>query len=566
MKTLLRILCAVALLALLAACGRGDTGTPAVVADDDPPAAATEDAPAADEQEVAAEPDELSIIRIMGRDVAINLDGGQTRLSDWVYGESRMWDQLTSDLAERGIQLETHLVAEDQYDLVIQTQLAAGFEHCLTNISPIDNRTRMRLAEQGRILPINEIWERYSDGTATAFFNGPAAFSVDLTALENGNVYWLTDVQTSHFRGQEIGSILGFTIRQDWLNALDMPIPASTDELFDTLVAFQDNDMSGSGVRDEVISVYLHRFNTGIGQWFGFGTDIFYTCDATNTVRSPWFHENIQHYIRFMQSLVEAGLVDTSDQQSVKLAENQIAGLYTWGTGTWLEPQVQVPAGAPSAYFRPFLAQASDIDAPPFAVIQRGAQINTRGIAVTHVAQDLPAIARFLDYITHPDFQIFSENGIEGFTFEFDEFGEIVQFREGCMEVQVMALGVAQWSNNRIFPRYQLGINMEDARDRMYEIGMPGRWHFAYQVYNHPWQTGHDAAADLAVQTEAEAIRFEEIWTDLRTYSEETLTRLILGQLSLDDWDSFIDDLVRLGLEELLEIQQARLNRARRLG
>ena len=561
MKTVLKVLCAVLLLALLAACGRDDAGTPAVVVDDPPAAAAATPAP---DQEVVV-PDELVTIRVMGRDVAINLDGGQTRLSDWVYGESIMWDRLTQDLAERGIQLETHLIAEDQYDLVIQAQLAAGFEHCLTNISPVDNRTRMRLAAQGRIRPINEIWEAYSDGTATAFFTGPAAFSVNLTALENGNVYWLTDVQTTTFRGQPIGSIMGFTIRQDWLNALNLPLPTTTDELYDTLVAFQDNDMSGTGVRDEVISVYLHRFNTGIGQWFGFGTDIFYTCDATNTVRSPWFHENLPDYIRFMQRLVESGLVDTSNQQSVKLAQNQLSGIFTWGTGTWLEPQVQVPAGAEGAYFRGIIAQASCIDNPPFAIIQRGQQINTRGVAVTHVAEDLPAIARFLDYITHPDFQIFSEHGIEGWSFEWDEDGNVVQFTEGCMEIQVLSLGVAQWSNNRIFPRYTLGGRQELTRYRMYDIGFPGKWHFAYEVYTHPWQTGHDAAADLAVHTEAEAVRFEEIWTDLRTYSEETLTRLILGQLDLDDWDSIINDLIRLGLEELLEIQQARLNRARGL-
>ena len=41
------------------------------------------------------------------------------------------------------------------------------------------------------------------------------------------------------------------------------------------------------------------------------------------------------------------------------------------------------------------------------------------------------------------------------------------------------------------------------------------------------------------------------------------LTKLILGQKSLDDWDSYMDDLKRLGLDELIEIYQGRYDRTK---
>ena len=71
----------------------------------------------------------------------------------------------------------------------------------------------------------------------------------------------------------------------------------------------------------------------------------------------------------------------------------------------------------------------------------------------------------------------------------------------------------------------------------------------------------HDMTA-LAVPTIEEADRSAEIESDLNTYSEELLTKLITGKSSLDDWDMYISDLQELGLDELIEINQARYDRA----
>ena len=67
----------------------------------------------------------------------------------------------------------------------------------------------------------------------------------------------------------------------------------------------------------------------------------------------------------------------------------------------------------------------------------------------------------------------------------------------------------------------------------------------------------------LAVATADEADRTTEILSDLDTYSQELLTKLILGQKSLDDWDSYMADLKRLGLDELIGIYQARYDRTK---
>ena len=72
-----------------------------------------------------------------------------------------------------------------------------------------------------------------------------------------------------------------------------------------------------------------------------------------------------------------------------------------------------------------------------------------------------------------------------------------------------------------------------------------------------------DTEANLAAATEEETERMTEIKADFDTYYQELLTKLILGQASLEDWDTYISDMKALGLDELITITQERYTRAR---
>ena len=75
--------------------------------------------------------------------------------------------------------------------------------------------------------------------------------------------------------------------------------------------------------------------------------------------------------------------------------------------------------------------------------------------------------------------------------------------------------------------------------------------------------TGHTVAQGREEGSTVEEInKTNEISTDLETYSKELLTKLIMGEKSLDDWDSYIQDLKDLGLDDLIAVQQARVDRA----
>jgi len=515
---------------------------------------------------------ELTAIRVMGIDNMSSNTGKEVYLSDWVNGDSRLWQKLTDDLAGRGIKLELELIKEDQYEVVCQTNLAAGLNCDFMNITPLDIKTRLSMVEQGQLVAVNDIWENHSDGSANEFFtSGNGAECVKKLSLEDGKLYWVPAITVGDYNGIRIGAPLAFHIRKDWLDKLGLGLPETTQELFTALTEFQEQDVNGSGEKDEVISVELKNFGTGIAQWFGLGASLTYTDDESGKILSPWYQdENVKGYIEYMQRLVETGLVDTSDQSSQKKAENKISGLHTWATETWEEPAMAVAEGDAAAYLLPMTATAIS-GTEPSVLLQRGYQISSYNFAFTGECKDLDAAGALLDYLSTEGYALLSEYGIEDYTYTEDGGGNRAKIKTGSDEVLIMANLPALWVNNSILPRRELNNRAEElvtiaeaGKDMGYpENGFQEKADFVITVYESGKGFSHDPEADLAVPTLEELEKSASIKMDLETYSEELLTKLILGQKSLDDWDSYISDLKRLGLDDLIEINQARLDRTK---
>ena len=49
--------------------------------------------------------------------------------------------------------------------------------------------------------------------------------------------------------------------------------------------------------------------------------------------------------------------------------------------------------------------------------------------------------------------------------------------------------------------------------------------------------------------------------TDLYTYMDELFANLLSGAWSLDDYDAYVEEMYAYGLQEMLDVQQARYDR-----
>jgi putative aldouronate transport system substrate-binding protein len=60
--------------------------------------------------------------------------------------------------------------------------------------------------------------------------------------------------------------------------------------------------------------------------------------------------------------------------------------------------------------------------------------------------------------------------------------------------------------------------------------------------------------------TEEQSV-LDMVWPDFETYIEEMRVRFITGAEPLSNFDDYVETLERIGLSQLLQVQQARYNR-----
>lgn len=68
-----------------------------------------------------------------------------------------------------------------------------------------------------------------------------------------------------------------------------------------------------------------------------------------------------------------------------------------------------------------------------------------------------------------------------------------------------------------------------------------------------------DMIAPMPDDAETEVLDMYE--TDLYTYMDELFANLLSGAWSLDDYDAYVEEMYAYGLQEMLDVQQARYDR-----
>ncbi|MDL2232557.1 extracellular solute-binding protein, partial [Ruminococcaceae bacterium OttesenSCG-928-L11] len=100
---------------------------------------------------------------------------------------------------------------------------------------------------KGVLRPLGDLIETYAPNTQRAMEKAP--YMLDSTVTPDGNIYHVPN----------IGEVLHTTmpkkawIYNPWLKTLDIPLPQTTEELYQTLIAFRDLDPNGNGLADEIL-------------------------------------------------------------------------------------------------------------------------------------------------------------------------------------------------------------------------------------------------------------------------------------------------------------------------
>ena len=485
----------------------------------------------------------------------------------------KIWPHMEALFHKYGLDPEFEAVANDQYQSTIQTRMASGADLPeFAKLTELGDTNIFKMADQGLILPLNEIVEEYSwTGESKEFFStGKGARSWMLNTRDDGNVYFFSQIQQTTYDGDPGSTNIVMQIRQDWLEDVGLDTPTTAEEFKAALMAFQAEDVNGNGTADEVISHDFSGFGGAISEWFGlvYGMTNFSMVDgAPQPFTSPWHQEGARPYFEYLHDLYNEGLLDPavigSSAANQNIENNRAAALSNYTMATWNEPAV---AGAEDPRYLPLAAlQAVDGIEPLVAIEPPSLSYGRWGF--TNVADNMEANGRLLDLFSSEEYENLTQWGLEGDTHEIDENGQPQLLPIALHDSYDLAydegkvIGDFLWGNGFMFMKRRF-VPMENEISQVPEYKADAQIAFFDIDHTTPIGTSNYLPVATIEQTE----RLLELSTDLGTRSAELATNLILGNESIDDWDNHIAELNEMGLTETIEIQQQLLDRAIEMG
>ena len=517
------------------------------------------------------------------------------------------FDLYEKELEKRGIILEKELVANEQYGTVVQTRMAAASDlPDLINLTPLDDVTALNLGINGQILDWLKPLEKYSrpDPLAPENINGDPSlslkqrlekitpFAISLCTAPDGNMYWMPNaryrapVKLADGTMVEDLDVVGACIRYDWLQKVNMEVPTTVEGFLEALRAFQKNDVNGNGQKDEMYSIdcYSYSFFSGIAQWFGLTPGVVGIDPNNDRVTSAWYQDGVKDYFKLLKQMVDEGLMDvglvgaTEEMFNQAIAENRIAGLRTYANLTWFADLIKDDPDAEYATIAPIQAVEG---VAPFMLCDSNKLVYDKYAMTKACTEEVQeAIIHYYDFATGTDVaKLLSNNGVEGVDYEYVDD----ERNPGRKVVKSLLSGTTQenyeahtgginffihgvpWMSGED-PDVLAKLNTGTVQDTLdgwegSEKGKRGFIRKIEQMVHRPYVISPFSSSTYAIPTQEEQEVLTTYLTALNSYSDELGMNLILGNESLDNWDSFMQKFRDLGLDEVIKVNDARYQR-----
>lgn len=478
------------------------------------------------------------------------------------------WQALEKMFADKGLEIEFDIVQDDQYATTIATSIASDSDLAeYVSCSYLDDATMISCIDKGIFLPIDDFIQK-GDGTAKAFFE-KYSFAKKKTAFTDGKMYWIPAVQETYYNGKLASTCTNVLIRYDWVKALGIEVPTKLEDFTAYLQACQDKDLNGNGQKDEYYVAALKDFSSGIPQWFGLPNDRF-GLTSDGKVVSTWEMDGVKDYFRYIGELLDKGLISKdyiaceSAVTDAANSNNQAASLSSYCMESWLEPEVNVPAGAEAANYVSLMPIQGKEGVNPISNIEPTQLSDWYRAAFTKNLKDKEAAAIFLDIIYSDEYETLVSWGIEGKTFEVKDgiktlIGDALNGDWKAASLSGECPGDNLWGNC-VFPRTRFSDMENEINTISKEKGDAQK-----EVIDYPYTMIDNMKMYMATASAEEAAVLEKYEGSYKSLSREIAVKIYKGELNIDDdsvWQNeVIKPLKDAGMDELLKTYQARADR-----
>lgn len=403
---------------------------------------------------------------------------------------------------------------------------------------------------QGAFLPLNDLIDEHAPNLR-AFFDEFPQIESALKAAD-GNIYYIPYAPDGKY-GR------GYFIRYDWLDKLGLDVPQNVHEFEAVLRAFRDRDPNGNGVQDEVpyFARQWEELIRLVTLWDGrsSGSDTphdYYVDDGE--IKHPYAGEGYREGIKNLTRWYDEGLIDAeiftrgSSSREYLLSEDLGGATHDWFAST--------------AGYNDALAETIDgfefkAFVPPASVSgvrmeeHRRIPVKPDGWAIGATNDHPVETIKYFDFFFGEEGRRLSNFGVEGQQYEMVD-GE-PQFTDEFLNNGPV--------NSQL---YQVGAQLQ-ARGYWMDYDYEIQWSNKYALEGIALYDQGDYLVDqfLGVAfNEKEQKVYDRYAAQLRTYMLERQQAWILGTGDVEeDWDDYMEQLERMGLNDVLEVMQSAYDR-----
>ena len=355
----------------------------------------------------------------------------------------------------------------------------------------------------------------------------------------------------------------GLAIRQDFLDKVGMEVPTTYSEWEAVLTAFKDE----LGIQ---APLYTSKFGIDQGEMMAGYDTAPYWYQRDGVIQYGPMDDGYRDYLVMMHDWYEKGLLDpdfatrsssgvTADNDMI--LNDKVGALTDYGTRLG---DTYVSRGATNTDFNLVGAPQPTKDPDDPTYVEPAYRDNTYTMMVSGVCNSVSAesdnielAVRWLDGFYAEDVALNANYGteeFEGTVWHEDastSTGRLIDYdyRYSNPDGKSSGMILVEYSAKNPPVRYE-GMQVEcspQVKKDGYEI-----WKL-YEPVN--------AVPTRITPTSEEGTEFASLYTDIETYVQECNVKFIMGQMSLDDYDSYRDTLTQMGIDRCIELRQAALDR-----
>ncbi len=375
---------------------------------------------------------------------------------------------------------------------------------------------------------------------------------------DEGYVAALYMIRTNNSAGE------GMMIRQDWLDELNLEIPSTYEEVHDVLAAFK----SEKGAVSPMLLNNSGTWSMGSFGW-GYGINGYMTTDpkvslplyvVDGEVRFAMLEDEYVDYLTMLSQWYSEGLI-VQDIESISMFQMCTQSIINGETGYFYSASSML-----STYNEQSATEGFQLSPAPQPVINEGdalhfgqaydfdyeggqalAAVNHWTVSAT--AEELESLLTCLDYFFSPAGSLLANYGVEDVSFTYDADG-VPHFTD---VITNNAEGMTMDNAVYIYT-LQYGAFMEDYT-RYVDTFTEQEQAFA-DAWNVAIEENYSYPVDFVSLTSEESDTYAAVFSDISTMLTENILKFITGANSMDEYDAFRQQLVEMGLEDIVQIYQ----------